>query len=428
MAVTTEQLQAVLRGFLEEGNRAVSRSDCDAVGRRKEAWDAAHAIASAVVLGLQKHIPEVLASAVLVKGRDCMEHCQALSSGGNGIVAAVIVRITVDEAIGEFATRSRIGSMMRLSKEVCFALRDPPKDVTTDPLVLEVSGLDFPALAEIGVIRKRLRALLGEGFNKSNVFKWWLQNRDLEYPLDKSKMRRMHASSFEGLPMVRPPDFAAEKALWGYINAPSNVFECFQFYDEGKNDIRITGIVLPANDPEEIRTRELCDDVASEVMRTQRALAEPWLPSAINISALTHGRSSGGPGAEPHKIAKLFTAADLWGPGKKGYQEVDNTWICTDIKDSMGRTVKQQGRVIWISPGETAIPRTPGERKRSKILSVPKDVTPMVFDPTPKKSGLSSSIPWLTVAIVLVALIARQFSRSAFLCPAADMAHATAQG
>ncbi|CAE8621363.1 unnamed protein product, partial [Polarella glacialis] len=45
-----------------------------------------------------------------------------------------------------------------------------------------------------------------------------------------------------------------------------------------------------------------------------------------------------------------------------GWQANDDTWRCTDRKDLFGRVLEEQGRVVWITPGACAIPRTPAER------------------------------------------------------------------
>mmetsp|Transcript_14472 Transcript_14472/g.25462 ORF Transcript_14472/g.25462 Transcript_14472/m.25462 type:complete len:467 (+) Transcript_14472:70-1470(+) len=400
-----QQMRNALRCFSEAGHAAL---ESKASSRCQQAWVHAYNLVEAILLGAQRHLPEVLVSTHFVTGQDCKRRCPGFKSAA-GAVAAVIVRFSEREMIGEFATRSRIGSSIRLAQEVAFALLQPED---ASPLRLAVYGLDFPSLEESRDIRQRLRGLLGEGYNSKNAFKWWLQNRDREYPLDKSKMRRIHASSFEGPPMVRPPDFAAEAALWGYLNAPSNVPESFDFYDEGKDGIRVTARILPASSDEEEETRVLSDEVQTDAMKPhQRTWAEPLLPSAINMSALTHGRAGGGPGAEPAKIAKLFSAASTWGPGHKGWQSADGTWLCTDTKDAVGRVVKEQGRVIWITPGESEIPRTPGDRVSCRCA------TAGVTKPSSKsrRSAVSyllketwpSLLPLLLMVLAMLAILGR---------------------
>jgi len=62
---------------------------------------------------------------------------------------------------------------------------------------------------------------------------------------------------------------------------------------------------------------------------------------------MLYGEAIGQPGAKVDVVTKLLSAAEWWGPGKKGWHSHDNTWECTDKKDAFQRVVKKQGRVIW---------------------------------------------------------------------------------
>ncbi|CAE8665389.1 unnamed protein product, partial [Polarella glacialis] len=198
-----------LEAFQLSGNAALGQSAARSKGT--EAWGHAFSIAKAVLTGVQTHLPGVLESVKFREGADCAKQCESLPSRGKSVIASITVRFAYPEICGEFATRSRIGSSIRLAQEVCFALRQPSADLVKEPLVLEVSGLDFPCLEESILIRTRIEDLLGQDFNKKAAYAWWLTNRDSEYPLRKSKFRRVHASIFEGPIMARPPQWAAEK-------------------------------------------------------------------------------------------------------------------------------------------------------------------------------------------------------------------------
>jgi len=359
--VTQEQLQHVLRRFAKAGKDALHRSAAAATGRRQETLDAACKLVEALLAGVQAHLPDIVSSVCILTGDGCSNVCDRFHC--LDVIAAVVVRFHVREVKGEIATRSRIGAYIRLNQEVCFGLVRPTADVTMEPLRLVVSGWEMPALPETGDIRRRLKQLFGDRFCKQECWKWWLKHRNREYPLEKSKMRRIHGSGFEGPPMSVPPAWAAEIALWGYLHSPSIVYESFDFYDEGKAGIRVTARVVPSDDPDEIRCREVIDEAQREAM-PHRSMTEKFLRSSINMGALTHGRKTNSFGADPAAIAKLFSAARAWGPGKRGWQVVDDTWLCTDIKNPMGRVVEEQGRLIWITPGEEKVPRTPGERRR----------------------------------------------------------------
>merc|ERR1712129_656322 len=88
--------------------------------------------------------------------------------------------------------------------------------------------------------------------------------------------------------------------------------------------------------------------VITQKMLQQRARAEKFAPSGINVGALVFGTEVGQPGACPRILSKLLTAAKWYSQGKDGtWHEHDITWNCTDRKDMFGRVTEENGRLIW---------------------------------------------------------------------------------
>ena len=52
---------------------------------------------------------------------------------------------------------------------------------------------------------------------------------------------------------------------------------------------------------------------------------------------------------EPREIE----AAEWWGPGQEGWHQWDHTFLLTDKRDSFGRVVAEQGRIIWTLASRT---------------------------------------------------------------------------
>ena len=98
---------------------------------------------------------------------------------------------------GEIATRSRIGAYVRLGSEVIFAHHKPPADLTTQPLLLEVYGFDFPVLPETIKLRRHLKQVLGREYSRKTAAAWYEKHKDEFCPLKDSKLRRILASVFE---------------------------------------------------------------------------------------------------------------------------------------------------------------------------------------------------------------------------------------
>merc|ERR1712129_556042 len=88
--------------------------------------------------------------------------------------------------------------------------------------------------------------------------------------------------------------------------------------------------------------------VITQKMLQQRARAEKFAPSGINVGALVFGTEVGQPGACPRVLSKLLTAAKWYSHGNDGtWHDHDVTWNCTDRKDIFGRVTEENGRLIW---------------------------------------------------------------------------------
>eukprot|EP00439_Symbiodinium_sp_Y106_P025533 s1942_g3.t1 len=239
-----------------------------------------------------------------------------------------------EELTGEFATRSRMGAQIRLQREVSFVVK-MPEDFVAKPLVVEVFGLDFPPLPGAVELREVIVSKLGDKFDRAAAFQCWEERKE-EFPLESSKLRRVH----ESLAQYYLPQFAAEKAFWGYLNAPPGgccLLGSLQFQVEEEESWRNGQTIFQAQ-------LAIIDELCVEVLLQDRFLGERFAPSSMNFLAMTHGHAAGQKGADPKKIAKLLSAAETWGPGDSGWTQFDETWTCTDEKDWWGRTIREQGR------------------------------------------------------------------------------------
>ncbi|CAE8646232.1 unnamed protein product [Polarella glacialis] len=280
----------------------------------EDVWLAAFGIVEAILCGVNEQLPGVVKAADFKEGASCrggsqqqqhqqhQQHQQkqqqqpALSSRGDGTVASITVRFALPEIFGEFATRSRMGAEIRLEEEVCFALRAPPAEFFSEPLVLEVFGLEFPGLPGTGALRSALLSSLGEeNFNRSTVYQWWQQHKE-DFPFESSKLRRVH----ESLAQYYLPTYVFEKAFWGYLNAPpvgSSHLEKFEIYNDGAGG----GLRVSASRGQPPGAAVI-DALCREVLLQDRLLGEQFAPSSMNFLAMTHGRAVGQQGADSKAV------------------------------------------------------------------------------------------------------------------------------
>ncbi|CAE6942571.1 unnamed protein product [Symbiodinium natans] len=217
-------------------------------------------------------------------------------------------------------------------------------DFAAKPLVVEAGVLSW-CLENFGA---GTAVSVRENFDRANAFQCWEERKE-EFPLQSSKLRRVH----ESLAQYYLPQFAAEKAFWGYLNAPPGgccLLGSLNFQVE-EAEVRVTACRRPSPTEALEAQMAIIDELCVEVLMQDRFLGERFAPSSMNFLAMTHGHAAGQKGADPQKIAKLLSAAETWGPGDSGWTQYDETWTCTDEKDWLGRTVREQGRVIWHKPG-----------------------------------------------------------------------------
>jgi len=356
---TRQELVEALRRFRNAGNAAVtSRGDS-----ARELWSAACEIVEAVLLGPSQHLPEVQMEVAV---RDYKASVSARGPRDSRSSAEEEVSITVrfhpGPLVGEFATRSRMGVEMILGPEVHFALlrnRAPSSSSASgadpedpDVLRLKVAGVFFPAHREAIQLRLRLAALLRSDFNRVTAYQWWIKHKETEFPPSTSKLRRVMESMLDKSII---PLYAKEKGFWAYLLAPTaeaSAFESLEFRHEGlgPENITVHAPRRPPLTPDDVELMKASDAICTEVMENDRPYCEKMARSSFNFLAMWYGKLVGQRSASANMIAKLFTAADIWGPGKAGWQKEDETWLCVDQKDVMGRTLKEQGRVIWHMP------------------------------------------------------------------------------
>lgn len=295
----------------------------------EEMWSAAFNLIESLLQGVVEHLPEAISDAQM----------------GDG--PSLIVQLH-SELMGEFATRSRMGAQIRLAEELRFILHLPEQFPQT-PLIIEVNGLDFPALPGAVELRDRLVDSLGSNFNRASAFQCWQKCKE-DFPLQTSKLRRVH----ESLAQYYLPQYVAEKAFWGYLNAPPggcSGVHSLEFHQEAENGVTVTARRRQPLGAALQEQMAIIDELCVEVLLQDRFLGEQFAPSSMNFLAMTHGHAAGQKGADPKKIAKLMSAAKHWGPGTEGWHRFDETWTCTDQKDWFGRTIEEQGRILWHKPG-----------------------------------------------------------------------------
>jgi len=328
-----EALGRALKSF-----RASATAACRAAG-----IDGAQCLAAAcdfvesLLAGVHSHLPDAIVDV-------------ELSSGKPGELASISVEFTGGPIIGEFATRSRQPVELWLQKRVSFSIRRPASDdFTSEPLVLDMSGVEQHVLPEIAELRKRLRVELAswpDGWHPRSAGTWWKNKREMEFPLETSKLRRLCDSFTE---VASLPQYFQGMAFWGYLHITSRFLDSFEFYIEG-SDVTVTAQARLLH-PEEEELMDVGRSLCSDMLRTHRPLAEHFAASTVNMGALFEGRALGQKGANPAKIAKLFSAAKHWGPGEDRWHRLDETWLCVDTKDWRGKVIEEQGRVVWHAPG-----------------------------------------------------------------------------
>lgn len=341
--------------------------------------DAACQLVEAVLLGMQRHLPDVHMNVKLVHGKP----------GGSEVVS-LAVNFHDGPLVGEIATRTRIAVGLRVAKELRFAIQRPQPDVSRSPLVLRISGLDFPRLPDVVRLREMLEDALKDRWSPDSVFRWWKEHKDLEFPLPRSKFHRL-VESFLGMRSMQflPPAIHAD-IFWGYLHTSDLCIEAFEFHRDKKGGVTVTVQQKQALTSEEAQARAMNADIARKMLSEKRASGEKLCPSAMNVAAMLYGPEVNQPGACLDAIVKLLSAAQWWGHGSEGWQQFDETWLCTDKKDGFGRVVEKQGRIIWRVAGDKRAPPLPSSSP--------------VVDPSSSKASTARLLGFCRFALLVFAM------------------------
>lgn len=372
-----------LRQFREKGSTAIARAGGQSAG--EDLWRQACGFFEALLLGVHAQLPEVTASAQL---------CQCPANA----FPELTIHYADSPLIGEFATRSRLGSIVRLDGKVCLALQQVPAG-GTQHLSVAVEGVSFPALPEVPWLRSLVQrevALIGETFNKSSMWTWFEHNMHKVCPLEDSKLHRSMECllGLRSLQMVTTAEQRKE-IPWGFMHSVDLDLTALKFYHDEKGGVRVAAPPSPTAEADPFR--ELCVQFARDTITAHGSEMEVLAPSSLNFMRLFEGEHAGGPAASLPKITKLLSAATSWGPGTDGWKRCDSTWTCMDEKDWLGRTVREQGRVIWHHPRSNALERMVpmSLRNRSSIETSDRRAA----SPTKCTAGDAAvpTLPWLSL-------------------------------
>lgn len=387
LAAAPVHLPVALQDFREQGRKLFSDEAAAPL------WCAACDIVDAVLLGVLAHAPGEIRSVEL----------------GQGSEPSICVCLKNASLRGEFATRSRMGGDVLLRPEIRFSVK--PQRITSPAafrqgsasVVLVVAGFEIHPMPDSVELHDRLIDELGEeNFCRESVYKWWEEHLD-EFSPERSKLRRIY-ESFLALKTAPLPRWAREKGMWGYVNSELDVLESFEFHRDRRapGGVTVTAVRRPLADPKAAATVAMCDAFCQDVIRSERFMAERLAASSINYVAMIHGRAVGSWGACPRKIAKLFSAARQWGPGTDGWHRFDDTWLCVDAKDRLGRTIEEQGRIVWRPRGADLTGVKEVKDRTCFAAKMPELLKSGKVDTIPLQSLLSYTIIMSFVIVMMV--------------------------
>lgn len=304
-------------------------------------WAAACDLVENLLLGVRLHLPEVIAECTIT-GKPAGD-----TSVENADLLSMEVHFSHGPIVGEVATPSRFCHEVHLMQNMRFTLHLPRVKAGEEQLlVLKVSGLEFPTLPEMDGLRNKIKEVLGPDFTGEAAYSWWLQNKDKELPLAKSKFHRIYESIWglpgaKMLPLQVALDFFVPFLIGTHVTP-----EAFTFH-MASDMVRMTCSKAPGRTPEEIELIKQLTPLAQECLRRNRTGGERAAASSTNFGAMFHGPAIGQPAASALVITRLLSAAKWWGPGARGWQQLDQTWQCRDRKNRVGVVVERQGRIIW---------------------------------------------------------------------------------
>eukprot|EP00930_Biecheleria_cincta_P034033 TRINITY_DN23558_c0_g2_i1.p1 TRINITY_DN23558_c0_g2~~TRINITY_DN23558_c0_g2_i1.p1 ORF type:complete len:427 (-),score=62.08 TRINITY_DN23558_c0_g2_i1:55-1335(-) len=329
-----------LEDGIQQFSSLLTKANKDYLGNAGQSISAAiHHMIRCLLLGPQSHLPQLRSSVYVHEGRVGEE--------------LAILKVKFDPAplIAEVATRSRLPFRVKFDEEVCFVVLRTPQCAQPARVVVRVHGMSLLALPEVPQILADVRAELGDDYTHASAHRWWLKNKESRYPLRESKVHRIY-ESLAGLPGAKLDPSAAmaknfQNLFWSMLHSTASEVDSLTFMPDEKVGTRVHMETRCAAEDQELRQRQL--SASLDTVRSPQVfyLAEKFAPSASNFAALESGLKVGRPSADANKIAKVFTATSWSGSGSSGWQTLDHTWLCTDKKDIFGRTVAEQGRLIW---------------------------------------------------------------------------------
>jgi len=304
-------------------------------------WHGACGLLQTLLVGPQQHLREVTTKCDVWA-------CDAASSPSSPRLASFTVRWSHAPLFGEIATRSHLGCEIRFAQEVRFTLMRPADWSDSEPLVVEVEGFDFEALPEIFRIRQHLKSILGANYDSEHVYQWWLDHVRAEFPLETSKAHRI-LESVLGLrsSQLAIPRHVKVDAVWALVNAVSTRLAALEFVGEQRAGLRVTGRARPPVPPTSEEDLDRCQQIMRQGLARDQHVGDVFAPSAFNFMRFLQGHAVGQHAGSVAKLTKLFSAAHTWGPGSDGWHRYDQTWLAVDEKNVFGRTVKENGRILW---------------------------------------------------------------------------------
>lgn len=359
---------------LSEAARAF-RKHCIAAVQATEAGDAALPLVDAaceivesLLTGVGEQMRGVRAD---VEVRALQASAGGRQAGRREEIVSLEMRLgTASPLVGEIATRSRVAVNVQVTQALRFALLQPPARPLNEPVALRVEGLDMPTLPDCVCARTQMREELGAGLNPTSAYEWWEQNRHTRFPLQTSKFHRVVESLLEQRGMKLLGSQVAANSFWGYLHTTGLNVEVLNFHFDKRmqGGVTVTALLRPPKTEAEAADREQVKIITKQLLTGNRSSADRLAPSGINVGAMIAGPEVGQPGAHPRVIAKLLSGAQWWGVGEDSWHRWDETWLCTDKKDLLGRVVKQQGRIIWRESGTgEATPPTPRDNSNGDL-------------------------------------------------------------
>lgn len=328
--------------FREIGKEVLARAPADAA-----LWAAACDLLDALLEGVDRQLPTVEVAVELTPHGDP-------GAAGGPALPSMTVNFSLAPLTGEFATRTRVACYIHLEDELVFM----PRFETLPQgraLTLQVQGLSSRPFDDAAHMRSCLKQELDGKLSPATALEWWTRRKDEVCPLESSKTRWV-VESLLGAPALSRviPTRGKENLIWGLAHARCTRIEGFTFCFEGKHGLRLSATRAAAGDDTERHLDACVFEAAAPSLERERSMAEVMAPAAINWTAMLFAHHVGQAGAQPRQIVKLMSGASRWSAGSSGWQRFDQTWVCEDKKDALGRVTEEQGRLVWRLPSAAA--------------------------------------------------------------------------